>query len=206
MWNGYSYYKKIAYGFTLALILSLLIILFFNNQNTGTKIFAHAETTSTTESEDKFFEELEDNTNNILDDIDSSELDEYISNEFNLDFFDGLSFKEIVLSVLSGNYFSEYDSLMSGIVGLFKENILSFLSFFLSLFVLVLLFEIFNNFCTDKYSELKGVIKIVFSIVITLMIVFALKNIASLITETISKIFNFTKVLFPTFTSVLYGP
>ncbi len=200
MWNGYSYYKKFTHGFTFALIIILAFFLFFNF---GSKDIAYAETTSASTEEDKVYKELEDNTNGILNGIDSSELDEYIENEFNLDFFDGLSFKEIVLSVLSGNYFSEYDSLVSGIVGLFKENFLNLLSFFLSLFVLVLLFEIFNNFCTDKYGELKGVIKIVFSLVITLMIVFALKNIASMITETIGKIFNFTKILFPILLSLI---
>lgn len=181
--------------------MSLGFFLIFGNKNIKT---AYAEKiTTTNKTEEEVFGELEDKTNNILDDIDSSELDEYISNEFNLDFFEGLSFKEVVMQVLSGNYFSEYNSLFSGIVGLFKENIISLLSFFLSLFVLVLLFEIFNNFCTDKYTELKGVIKIVFSLVITLMIIFALKNIAALITESISKIFNFTKILFPILLSLI---
>ena len=107
--------------------MSLGFFLIFGNKNIKT---AYAEKiTTTNKTEEEVFGELEDKTNNILDDIDSSELDEYISNEFNLDFFEGLSFKEVVMQVLSGNYFSEYNSLFSGIVGLFKENIISLLSF-----------------------------------------------------------------------------
>lgn len=173
------------------------IVLFSKNPNIDT---CYAEKVT---NEEEVFKELEGNIGNILDDIDSNELDDFIENDFNLDFFDGMSFKDIVGGVLSGKYFNEYDSLFSGIVGLLKNNIFSLLSFFLSLFILVLLFEIFNNFCSEKYGELKGIIKVIFSLIITLLIVYALKDIAVMISSTIEKIFNFCKILFPILLSLI---
>ena len=138
MYNVNTYYKKFTYCATFAFVLIFLLSIF---------LFPKPKLVCFAENNEEIYEEFDDNINQILDDIDSSELDDYLSNDFNLDFFDKLSFKELVLSVLQGNNFSEYSSLTAGIVSIFKENILNLLSFFLSLFAIVILFEIFNNFC-----------------------------------------------------------
>lgn len=154
-------------------------------------------------STEEVFEELNDGVNEIVGQIDTDVLDEFLNNDFNLDFFSGLSFKDLVLSILSGTYFENFGSLSSGIVGIVKSNIKSMFSFFFSLFVVVAIFELFHNFCSNKYGELKGIVKIIFSLIIVLMISVILKDLSALILESVNKIFSFSKVLFPILLSLI---
>lgn len=194
MCNGNTYNKKFALCFAF---IALIVFAVFSFLSPSPSYVCHAA------NEDEVYKEFEDNIDDILDDIDSEELDDFIVDDFDLDFFDGLSFKEIAISVLSGKNFDEYSSLFNGILGKLKENFLSVLSFFLSLFVIVILFEIFNNFCSDKYGEVKGVVKIVFSLLVALVVLLLLKNVVTEISETVQKLFNFSKILFPILLSLV---
>lgn len=187
MWNDSSNFKQ-----TLKFAFIIVMILFyFNNFNITTKkCFA-------TESDSSVEEELEDGVEDILNDIDSTELDDYLIQDFDVDFLNKTSFKDIVVSVLSGNYFDEYDSLFDGLLSIFKDNLKGVLSLIIALLAMVFLSEMFKNFCADKFSDFKKLFQIVFSILIVLVLANVLKDVVELVENVVQKIFQFSNTLFP---------
>jgi len=104
---------------------------------------------------------------------------------------------------LSNNYFNEYDSISTGILCFFKDNILSLFSFFLSIFILVVLNEMFASFCIDKYGDVKVVVRLIFSIIIVLQIIIIFKDLSDSISNVIERIFDFSRILFPILLSLI---
>ena len=147
--------------------------------------------------DDELSQKLEENTNKILGEIDSSGLDDYLTNDFNLDFFNVNEFKDLVVNLLNGKYFSDYDDIFSGLFDLIKNNMRSLLSLFLILFVIVVLYEVFKNISPDKHGDLKQIIYVIFSLVITFLLLVVLKTLSVDIAETIDRIFSFSKIIFP---------
>ena len=173
------------------------MLFFYNNfNNSNIMVFASS-------SNDEIEQELEENINGILGDVDLSELDDFLVNDFELDFLNVNSFKELAVSVLNGNYFNEYNSLLDGVIKLLKNNIKNILSITIMFLGIVLLYEMFNNFCIDKYADLKKSIRIIFSFFIVLLIATLVKDVADSISETINKIFNLAKTIFPILLSLV---
>ncbi len=150
-----------------------------------------------TEPEKVTEEEINSSIKDILGDIDSNELDDFLQNDFELDFMSAGSFKELVTKILDGTYFEEYDSLTDAVIDFFKSNLKGLFSVFLSLLVIVLMHQMFKNFCSEKHEDLKKAMHIVFSLLVALIVIVLLKDVASSIGQTINKIFNFSKILFP---------
>ena len=153
---------------------------------------AYAENT-----DEKIEQEFQDNIDNILGDIDTGELDDYLINDYNLDFFDVNTFKDLAIKVLSGTYFEEYDSLFDAILSTFKNSFKDLMKLFLMFLAIVFLYEMFSNFCVDKYFDIKKIVKLIFSFVIILILLQMFKSVASDISYTIEKIFSFSKLIFP---------
>lgn len=179
-------------GFFVVFIL--LSLCFFNPIQT--KAFA----VNANENEEKLQEELNDNINSILDDIDIDSLD------FETDFVPNLnlSFADFVKSVLVGNEYLNYNSVVSYIKslisGFFKDN----LRFFISLFILVILYEILNFFLSDKLSsELKSSFKLIFSFLISVSVLVFIKSFYSQIKSLTQELFSFAGILFPILISLL---
>ena len=189
MWNDASNYKKV----TFIVFVSAVIILIFNFYP-KINFYCYAESV---DKNSELEQEFNSNVNDILNDIDSSDLDDYIDNDINLNFLNTSSFKELIIKVLNGTYFDEYDSLFQGVVDIFKTDIKSLMKIFLIFLSLVLFYETFKNFCVDKYSDFKNVIRFIFSTVIILLIFQIFQDISSSITDLINKIFSFSKILFP---------
>lgn len=147
--------------------------------------------------------ELGEKVNEILDETDTSELDDFLINDFDFEFFNTLSFKDLALKVLEGNYFEEYDSLFSGIGTIFKESLKPLLSLFISLLSLVILFELFLNLSAGKYEDLKKSIKIIFSLLMVLILIVMLKDISKMIAESIQRLFDISRILFPILLSMI---
>ncbi len=188
MWNDSSNHKKFAY---FAVII-FVITIFIYAANFKPSAVAYAET------EEKVTEEELDNTiNDILGNIDSNGLDDYLTNDFNLDYFSVNSFSELVSKILDGSYLDSYDSIFDAIIATLKENIKGFFSIFLALLVIVLLSRIASNICSESKSDLQKIMQIVFSLVATLITIYLFKDLAKNISEVINKIFNFSSILFP---------
>lgn len=139
----------------------------------------------------------------ILGDIDSNELDDFLNYDFNLDFFSVSSVSELVKNILNGKYFTEYTSLFDSICLIVKDNIRGTVSAFIILFVIVVLYEIFANFCPSKFEDFKKSIKVIFSLLVVLLLAIMFKDIASNLSYVINRIFNFIKLLFPILLSLI---
>lgn len=162
--------------------------------NIGTDNYTYAEDVDGNVELEKEFSE---NVENLLDDIDTNELNDYLTNDFNFNFFDVTDFKDLIVKILNGNYFDEYDNIFESIKTFIKSEFKNLLNIFLVFLVIVLLFELFNNLCAEKYVEIKSSVKIIFSIIISILVVFLYKQISSDVLNIVHNIFSFSKIIFP---------
>lgn len=144
-------------------------------------------------------EELGQNIDEILDDIDFSSLEDEVVSVPNLDVF----FKDFVKLILNGDYQSDYNSIVSDLKSLFFEKIRTNLRFFILLFIIVILFEIFKSMSSSKLDEMKSSIKIIFSFLLSTAILVFVKGFFSEIKSLIESLFSFADILFPILISLL---
>ena len=113
MCNVYSCNKKFTFIIIVAIILVVSILFFDINKNNYVinKNYVFATNDKEGEKKEKFEEELNNNIDNILGDIDTEELDEFIENDFSLEFLNSFSFLDLVKKVLSNDLFNEYNSI-----------------------------------------------------------------------------------------------
>ena len=105
MWNDFKYSKK----FTRIIIFCFsLILLYFSSVVPCLSDNAYAKS-----SENELEEEFADNVDNILSGIESDELNDYLNNDFDLEFFKVNSFKEQAINHvdISGNITQSYQTL-----------------------------------------------------------------------------------------------
>lgn len=139
-------------------------------------------------------EELSENIDSILDDIDMDDLDLETQNVPDLN----LSFSDFVKSVLAGNQYLEYKSVVLYIKSSISEYFRTNLRFFISLFVIAVMYEILKSFSGDKFSaDVKSSFKIVFSFLISLNLLLFFKNFYQEIKNLTGELFSFAGVLFP---------
>lgn len=137
--------------------------------------------------------ELSENVDEILDDIDLSDLD----NDSICEPMINLSMKDFVKSVLTGDYQSDYNSVVSLIKKQFLEKIRNNLRFFISLLIITILFVIFKNFCEYKFGDLKASVKIIFSFLLATLILLFIKSFYEELSSVVSDLFSFADILFP---------
>lgn len=185
MCNNSSDCKRI--GFIIVFVfVSMMFCFNFNGK------FAFAD-------DESIEEELNQNVDEILDDIDFSSLEDEIVYVPNLD----VSFKDFVKLILSGEYQSDYDSVLTDLKSMFFGKIRTNLRFFISLFVIVILFEIFKSLSSSKLDEMKSSIKIIFSFLLSTVILVFVKGFYSEISELVESLFSFAGILFPILISLL---
>lgn len=144
-------------------------------------------------------EELGQNIDEILDDIDFSSLEDEVVSVPNLD----VSFKDFVKLILNGDYQSDYNFVITDLKSLFFEKIRANLRFFILLFIIVILFEIFKSMSSSKLDEMKSSIKIIFSFLLSTTILIFVKSFFSEIKSLIENLFSFADILFPILISLL---
>ena len=180
MWNDASNNKKVV---CFALFF-LLIFGFCFNKNMK---FAYAETG---EAEQK----LEQTTEEILNKIDTDELDEFLSSGSFIGYF---SFKDFAVDVLSGKYLTNYNSVFDFFLASISQNFKQNMRFFVCLFVCVVLFELFKCFCENKYMEVKKSIKIIFCFLFCVIILSSFRSFYETIGLFVDRVFGFVSILFP---------
>lgn len=173
----------------------IVLLIFFSNISIQIS-YAKGDVENNIEN-DKLEDDFSEHLNDILNDINTDEIDDYIVNDYNLDFFSSFNFKELVIKILNGEYFSEYDSLLDAVKKSFRDGFHSLAKIFLLFFILVILFEVFKVFCIDKYIELKSSVNLIFSLVIIVLLLQIFKNLSVDISSSIEKIFSFSKIIFP---------
>lgn len=144
-------------------------------------------------------QELSQNVEDILSDIDFSSLDNEVGVIPNLD----LSFKDFVTMVLDGTYTSDYNLLLSNIKDIFLNNFKTNLRFFIGLFIIVVLFEIFKTFSDTKSKSMNTSLKIIFSMLLATTILFFIKELFTEISSLVDGLFSFAGVLFPILVGLL---
>ena len=184
MWNNASNCKRI----NIVIIFFLLVSLISFNENKVA--FAN---------DNQITDELNKNIDNILDEIDFSEINNECLNVPNLN----LKFKDFVGLILNGEYNFSYNSILNDIKELIFKNIGSNLRFFISLFVVAILFEIFKSFSEDKSKMSKSSFKIIFSFLFATFILFFANDLYSRVGNLVGDLFNFSSVLFPILISLL---
>ena len=144
-------------------------------------------------ADDSLQDELTENIDRVLDDIDFSELDTDTTFVPDLN----LSFVDFVKEVLNGNYSSDYNTIFAYIKGVFSENLASNIRFFISLFVIVILFEILKSFSDNRLKDMKNAFKLVFAFLLATTIMLVVKDLFLQIQEIVDGLFSFAAVLFP---------
>ena len=186
MWNDYSCYKRIAFN----VVYIFVLIIIFALPLVKAENIAYAEDT-------EIEKEINENIEDILGNIDTGQFDEFITEDFAIDYFSNLSFKDLVSKILSGEYFLEFDSIFDYFTSNFSEGFKKVFSFILTIFAIVVLYEIFKNLCADKYSDLKKSVKFVFMLAIAISLFSLVQSISGALTTIIDKIFSFSNILFP---------
>lgn len=186
MFNNSSNCKRIG----IAFIFFLLVFVGFEFNCRCKKAFAVDENLEN---------ELGQNIDEILDDIDFSSLE----NETDVVPDLNVSFKGFVKLILNGDYQSDYNSVFSNIKSLFFEKIRTNLRFFVSLFIIVILFEIFKSLSSSKIDEMKNSVKIIFSFLLSITILSFIKGFFSEIKDLVESLFSFADIIFPILISLL---
>lgn len=143
--------------------------------------------------------ELNENIDLILDDInfDGLEQETEIVPDLNMSFID------FVKQVLSGGFSFSYDSVFDFIKNNFSEKLRSNLKFFISLFIIVVIFEIFKSFASEKMNDVKSTIKLIFLFLLAVTILSVIKNFYLEVQEFVTDLFSFASILFPILISLL---
>lgn len=194
MWNDNSCYKRIT--FTVVIFFGLIIISFIFITSPTKVAFAENDT-------NEIEKELNDNISDILNGIETDELDKYLADDTNISYFENLSFQDLIDKILAGEYFFNYDSVFDFLSESFLKNLKPVISFLLTIFVAVVLLEIFKSFCAEKYSDIKASVKYIFLIVITIMLFSLLKPLCTGLSKIIDNIFEITNILFPILLSLV---
>lgn len=143
--------------------------------------------------------ELNENIDSILDDIDFDEI------EYETDVVPdlNLSFVDFVKKILSGDFSLNYESVSDFVKTTFSEKYKANLRFFISLFIIVVLFEVFKSFSSDKLNEVKSTIKIIFLFLLAVTILIFIKDFYVEVQDLVADLFSFASILFPILISLL---
>lgn len=144
-------------------------------------------------SDEELESELNDNIDYILNDIDFSDLDEDVYSIPDLN----IPFKDFVKNTLNDFQYSDYNSFYNYIKSNIFEQIKINLRFFLTLFIIIFLYEIFKSFSENKFSQLNNSLKIIFSFLLATTILFFIKSFFTEIQSLVDDLFSFAGILFP---------
>lgn len=157
-------------------------------------IFVHQSIQTAYASDSDLEQELNKNVDSILDDIDMDELDFETENVPDLN----LSFSEFVKSILAGNNYLEFNSVVSYVKSMILDYFRGNLRFFVSLFIIAVLYEVLKSFSGNKLaSDVKSSFKIIFSFLLAFSILLLVKNFYGQIKNLTSELFSFASILFP---------
>lgn len=186
MRNDSSNYKKVVF-FVVFILLNVVFV-----YSKPASCYAY--------SEEEINDELTKNIDSILDDIDTSELDYFIECD---EMFEYFSFKDFAQDILSGKFVTDYNSLFNYI----KSNILwqieNKMRFFVILFVLIVIYEVFKSFCLNRFIDVKNNVKLVFCFLFCLLVLSLFNSYYFYIEKYVDNIFNFCAILFPILISLV---
>lgn len=137
----------------------------------------------------------------IVANLDFSGLDEIISNMDSLEIFDG-SVKDKLIDIISGDYFTNYSSLISSIFSLILGDIRSILPFIFTLLAIGILANLITEFKSDN-SNVNDVIHFVCFSIMIITILFAYKDVLEVTSNTLGLIVGQMQIIFPMLITML---
>ena len=182
------------YGIKFYIITAIFAFLFFMIFFTNANGVAVAEQDDVASVE----EELENATEDILNDIDFGELEEMVASfQGDFDLFGGDSLKDFLLKVIRGEETLELSDIFNVLLSGIKESFKSILAPLLIILTIALLCVMFNNVRSGKLS---GVSEIIYLICFSVIVIIVSSLAASLISKSksaISNIQNQMNIVFP---------
>lgn len=147
-------------------------------------------------------EELNLSVNEVVNNIDFSEIEVLVADLNNLNLFE-TTIKDKVTQILNGEYFTNYSNLLSGLVSLFFIDIREFMPILFLLIAIGLLTSLIINFKSDSSKGVTDTIHFVcFSIMIIVVLV-AYKDILTKINDTLGLILSQMQLVFPILITLL---
>lgn len=140
--------------------------------------------------------------NDIIGGINLGELEDIVQDIDNLRLFEG-SVKDKIISIVSGEYFSNYSNLLKGLMMLVVGDIRGFLPFFLSILAVGILASMMTDLRIDNNSSVGDIVHFAcFGIMITtILIVF--KDVLSYTSNTLDLILRQIHIIFPILITLL---
>ena len=150
--------------------------------------------------------ELNNATSNILDNMDFSELENYLQNsQFNYSFLNNKTFKEFVVDVVNGEEEFGIKEFFIFLINSFKSLSIQLLSPLLSVFIIILLATLFNNLRGRKISGVSEIIYLVCFAGVVLILSYVISGIVINVKDSISNVQNQMNILFPILITLMTG-
>ena len=153
------------------------------------------------DEEDKLAEYVQES----IDEIDFGEIDKVL-NSINNDnsFFQNTTFKDVVLSLLKGETYSNYDNLISFVIGEIGNELLSLLPFMFTIVALGVVCSLINSFKPNLNSKsISDLLHFVCYALVVLLVISLIKNVVELTSSTIDSITSQMNILFPILLTLL---
>ncbi len=207
MYNSYAHNKRfVLNNFIYCLVVVVLIFTilfssfaFFIKMNNFRFGYAVAEV-----NENETENNLKNKTDELLNDIDFSELENFLENEeLGFDLFNGLSFKDYVSSIIKSEEEIDLNSILSLVTTTIKKNIKNILYPLLIVLIVALLCNMFVSF---KSGKINGVGEIIYLICFSVIVIIITKMSSSIVADakySIKSINNQMGAIFPILLSLI---
>lgn len=178
------------------LIVCLAILGFLLVGNVSPKVYAQ----STSEIE----KELTDATNNNLNKLDFSSIEDIFSKlEDSYSIFGSSTFKQKVEQIIHGEYFNNYDSLVKAIFDFLSDGVVSIVPVIMMLVALSVLSMIISSMKTGSNKGIGNVIEFVCYGAMVVILVGVLKNVIDVTRSTLSTMQSQIQAIFPMLLTML---
>ena len=175
----------------LVLILTIFCLLFLKGN-----VYISAD-----DNNDNFDEELALNVDNILENIDFSQLQDILEEINNDTIFENTSILDKIKALLNGRYFTDYVKLGEGILNLIFHNVKNIIPFIFTIISIALITSIILNFRND-FGNSEVVNFICLSLIITFILV-SFKDVLYITNKTILNLKNIMEIIFPILITLL---
>lgn len=153
-----------------------------------------------TVADDNVSEELSISVNELLNDLDFSNIDELVADIESYNLFDK-DIKSTISKLLNGSYFTDYSSLFSAILSLFFSNVIDFLPIAFTILAIGILSSLIVNFKASNNTQ--EITQFICFSVLVLIIFVVFKDILSLTSSTINILLKQMQIIFPILITLL---
>ena len=181
-----SHKKQIIFVVLILVLIALLL-----SQKT---IFADSNT-----GEKELLSSIKDQMANL----DFSNIEDSIASlDTDMNLFEG-SFKDKVSAILSGEYFNNYSSVFSAVIGILFDNLKSLLPLFMTIMAVAILFNILSNIRHEKMASIDNIVYFASYAIIMLLMAGVITKVSTMTLSTISTMKNQMDAIFPILLTLL---